>query len=106
MQPVCCVLRPRNSHNAGRAEELRLIRFLLARLNICFQGWSSLASSFLYSERVLMPSISATRSLSPSCAAMILPSLQVNMRAGHFPPPEDNNIIYLKIPVDVLGKGK
>lgn len=37
---------------------------------------------------------------------LILPSLQVNMRAGHFPPPEDNDIIYLKIPVDVLGKGK
>ena len=37
---------------------------------------------------------------------LILPALQVNMRAGHFPPPEDNDVIYLKIPVDVLGKGK
>ncbi len=33
---------------------------------------------------------------------LILPSLQVNMRAGHLPPPEDNGQIYLKIPVDVL----
>ena len=33
---------------------------------------------------------------------LILPSLQVNMRAGHFPEPEDNDTIYLKIPVDVL----
>lgn len=33
---------------------------------------------------------------------LILPSVQVNMRAGHFPPPEDNGIIYLKIPVNQL----
>lgn len=33
---------------------------------------------------------------------LILPSLQVNMRAGHFPPAEDNNIIYLKVPIDAL----
>ena len=33
---------------------------------------------------------------------LILPSLQVNMRAGHFPPPEDNDVIYLKLPIDVL----
>ena len=37
---------------------------------------------------------------------LILPSLQVNMRAGHFPPPDDNDITYLRIPVDVLGGGK
>lgn len=34
--------------------------------------------------------------------ALILPSLQVNMRAGHFPPAEDNNIIYLKVPINAL----
>lgn len=33
---------------------------------------------------------------------LILPSLQVNMRAGHFPPAEDNNITYLKVPIDAL----
>lgn len=33
---------------------------------------------------------------------LILPSLQVNMRAGHFPPAEDNNIVYLKVPVNAL----
>lgn len=33
---------------------------------------------------------------------LILPSLQVNMRAGHLPPPEDNGMIYLKIPLDAL----
>jgi len=33
---------------------------------------------------------------------LILPSVQVNMRAGRMPPPEDNGISYLKIPVDAL----
>ncbi|NIA69215.1 MBL fold metallo-hydrolase [Pelagibius litoralis] len=33
---------------------------------------------------------------------LILPSVQVNMRAGDMPPPEDNGISYLKIPVDAL----
>lgn len=33
---------------------------------------------------------------------LILPSIQVNVRAGHLPEPEDNNIRYLKIPLDTL----
>ena len=33
---------------------------------------------------------------------LILPSVQVNMRAGQMPPPEDNGQRYLKIPVDAL----
>ena len=33
---------------------------------------------------------------------LILPSVQVNMRAGRMPPPEDNGQRYLKIPVDAL----
>ena len=32
----------------------------------------------------------------------ILPSVQVNMRAGHLPPPEDNGVRYLKLPLDRL----
>jgi hypothetical protein len=28
--------------------------------------------------------------------------VQVNARAGHFPPPEDNGTRYLKIPLDVM----
>jgi len=31
---------------------------------------------------------------------LILPAVQVNIRAGHFPAPEDNGLRYLKIPVD------
>jgi glyoxylase-like metal-dependent hydrolase (beta-lactamase superfamily II) len=33
---------------------------------------------------------------------LILPSVQVNMRAGHLPPPDDNGITYLKIPVNAV----
>lgn len=31
---------------------------------------------------------------------LILPSVQVNMRAGHLPPPENNGIAYLKLPLN------
>ena len=37
-----------------------------------------------------------------SMPVLILPSVQVNMRAGQMPPPEDNGQRYLKIPVDAL----
>ena len=33
---------------------------------------------------------------------LILPSIQVNVRAGHLPPPEADGRRYLKLPVDVL----
>jgi hypothetical protein len=33
---------------------------------------------------------------------LILPSVQVNMRAGEMPPPEANGARYLKLPVDAL----
>ncbi|WP_029528432.1 MBL fold metallo-hydrolase [Polaromonas glacialis] len=34
---------------------------------------------------------------------LILPAIQVNVRAGDLPPPEENGISYLKIPVNTLG---
>jgi hypothetical protein len=33
---------------------------------------------------------------------LILPSVQVNMRGGHLPPPEDNGVSYLKIPLNTF----
>ncbi len=33
---------------------------------------------------------------------LLLPSVQVNMRAGQLPPPEDNGVRYLKIPLDAV----
>tara|TARA_R110000824_G_scaffold318073_1_gene505186 strand:+ start:3650 stop:4570 length:921 start_codon:yes stop_codon:yes gene_type:complete len=35
---------------------------------------------------------------------LILPSLQVNMRGGHLPPVENNNMSYLKIPLNAFVK--
>ena len=34
---------------------------------------------------------------------LILPAVQVNIRAGHFPPAESNGLRYLKIPLDEFG---
>ena len=34
--------------------------------------------------------------------ALILPAVQVNIRAGALPPPEDNGVRYLKLPIDRL----
>ena len=34
---------------------------------------------------------------------LIIPSIQVNVRAGRMPAPEDNGHTYLKIPLNVLG---
>ncbi|EJL03161.1 MULTISPECIES: MBL fold metallo-hydrolase [Pseudomonas] len=33
---------------------------------------------------------------------LLLPAIQVNVRAGHLPPAEDNGVIYLKIPINQL----
>ena len=35
---------------------------------------------------------------------LLIPSIQVNMRAGNLPPPEDNGIRYLKVPINVIGR--
>ncbi len=35
---------------------------------------------------------------------LILPSIQVNVRAGDFPTPEDNGLSYLKIPLNAFGE--
>ncbi len=35
---------------------------------------------------------------------LILPSIQVNIRAGRLPPAEDDGVSYLKIPLNVLGR--
>ncbi|MFN6407705.1 MAG: MBL fold metallo-hydrolase [Limnohabitans sp.] len=37
-----------------------------------------------------------------SMPVLMLPSVQVNMRAGHMPPPEGNGTSYLKIPINAL----
>ena len=37
-----------------------------------------------------------------SMPRLILPSVQVNMRAGHFPPADENGRVYLKIPLNAV----
>ena len=37
-----------------------------------------------------------------SMPTLILPSVQVNMRAGDLPEPEDNGTRYLKIPLNAV----
>jgi len=44
-----------------------------------------------------------TRDAQLSAPRLLLPSVQVNMRAGHMPPVEDNGIAYIKIPVNQIG---
>jgi hypothetical protein len=37
-----------------------------------------------------------------SMPRLILPSIQVNIRAGQLPPKEDNGQVYLKVPINML----
>lgn len=37
-----------------------------------------------------------------SMPTLILPAVQINMRAGHLPEPEDNGVRYLKIPLNMF----
>jgi glyoxylase-like metal-dependent hydrolase (beta-lactamase superfamily II) len=48
----------------------------------------------------------ATREQRDATLAMprlIIPSLQVNIRAGDFPSAENNGVVYLKVPINLLG---
>ncbi|MEQ8435329.1 MAG: MBL fold metallo-hydrolase [Oceanicaulis sp.] len=44
----------------------------------------------------------AARDATLAMPALILPSVQVNMRAGHLPPADDNGVRYMKLPIDAL----
>jgi glyoxylase-like metal-dependent hydrolase (beta-lactamase superfamily II) len=43
-----------------------------------------------------------TRDATLSMPGLILPSVQINMRAGHFPKAEDNGLCYLKLPLNAF----
>jgi glyoxylase-like metal-dependent hydrolase (beta-lactamase superfamily II) len=43
-----------------------------------------------------------TRDAKLGMPKLIIPSIQVNMRAGQMPPPEDNGTVYLKVPLNKL----
>ena len=44
----------------------------------------------------------STRDATLAMPRLLLPAVQVNMRAGRFPPSEDNGTSYLKIPLDTM----
>ncbi len=43
------------------------------------------------------------RDITLGMPTLILPSLQVNMRAGHLPPPDDSGQVFLKLPINAFG---
>ena len=43
-----------------------------------------------------------TRDQTLEMPVLILPSIQINIRAGHFPEPDSNGISYLKMPLNAL----
>lgn len=45
------------------------------------------------------------RDASLAAPKLILPALQVNIRAGELPPPDPNGIRYLRLPLDQIGGG-
>ena len=47
-------------------------------------------------------SMRTARDATLSMPTLILPSVQVNMRGGHFPAPDENGITYLKLPVNAV----
>jgi hypothetical protein len=40
-----------------------------------------------------------TRDATLSAPTLLMPSIQVNMRAGKLPPSENNGVHYLKVPI-------
>lgn len=61
--------------------------------------------NIMINRRVSKDEFIATRDSRDSTLGMpqlLLPSIQVNLRAGDLPKPEDNNISYLKIPLNTL----
>jgi len=43
-----------------------------------------------------------TRDAQLGMPKLIVPSIQINMRAGHLPPAEDNGVTYIKVPINKL----
>ena len=52
--------------------------------------------------RIFPAAMRAARDRTLDMPRLILPSLQVNMRAGHFPTPEDNGRVYLNVPINLF----
>lgn len=44
------------------------------------------------------------RDASLAMPRLIIPAIQINIRAGAFPPADTNGVVYLKLPLNLLGK--
>jgi hypothetical protein len=56
----------------------------------------------LQMQRLLDTHVHTDHFVTLSMPVLLLPSVQVNMRAGQLPPPEDNGIRYLKLPLNAV----
>jgi hypothetical protein len=45
-----------------------------------------------------------TRDATLDVPNLIIPSVQVNIRAGELPPPDSNGVSYLRVPVNRIGR--
>jgi glyoxylase-like metal-dependent hydrolase (beta-lactamase superfamily II) len=68
-------------------------------------GESKTKNKSLRAETTLEEFASFRRARDAQLAApkLIIPSLQVNLRNGALPPPEENGTVYLKMPLNVVG---
>lgn len=53
-------------------------------------------------DKAAFVALREARDASLAMPRLIIPSLQINMRAGHMPPAEDNGTTYLKVPINGL----
>ncbi|MDH3350648.1 MAG: MBL fold metallo-hydrolase [Gammaproteobacteria bacterium] len=53
-------------------------------------------------DKVKFTKMRTERDAQLNLPALIVPAIQVNIRAGHLPDPEDNDITYIKTPVNTL----
>ena len=53
-------------------------------------------------DREAFVALRTARDATLAMPKLILPSIQVNIRAGRLPPAEDNGVSYLKLPLDML----
>jgi hypothetical protein len=54
------------------------------------------------STRTMFVAMRTARDATLGMPRLILPSLQVNMRAGALPPPDASGKVFLKVPVNAL----
>lgn len=77
------------------------------RNEFCFQssiGEQKSANIHLHQgvSKQAFVSMRTARDATLSMPKLLLPAVQVNMRAGHFPPAEDNGVVYLKLPLNLF----